>query len=335
MRLNSLTRLLPVLGVVLILSSETRATETAPPDYRVTYTAEGNLVTVKLENLGRQCKIAHFDAGVPTNLRLVGISPSVVKACNPGVTPLMQFTKINPDQPIQLAYQCNVEVPQNATPISPAKMSALPFGAHTPSSLVAHAVIQPSPLLGPTPLPAQPLDSAPAPHATPALPTPDLKFAYHLPFAAGERYTVIQGYHGQFTHQKEDALDFGMPLGTPIRAVRDGEVSVVISKFHDHEGGMDGLKYGASCNEIEIDHADGTTAFYRHMKHDGVTVSLHQKVKAGDIIGYVGMTGATTCPHLHVEIVDTYSRKDMKTLFRTATAPEGVELQERDCPTAL
>jgi murein DD-endopeptidase MepM/ murein hydrolase activator NlpD len=48
--------------------------------------------------------------------------------------------------------------------------------------------------------------------------------------------------------------------------------------------------------------ADGTYFFYGHMQRlaDGITIG--SKVKAGQVIGYVGKTGDTNTPHLHIEV---------------------------------
>lgn len=51
---------------------------------------------------------------------------------------------------------------------------------------------------------------------------------YNLPYDLLESFEVVQGYNGTFSHLNKNALDFGMPLGTPIMAIRDGIVVKVI-----------------------------------------------------------------------------------------------------------
>ncbi|WP_445455450.1 M23 family metallopeptidase [Flavobacterium sp. HNIBRBA15423] len=84
-------------------------------------------------------------------------------------------------------------------------------------------------------------------------------------------------------------MDFTSPTGTPIYATGDG----VILKADNSLSG-----YG---NHIEINHGYGYVTLYAHLSkyncHPG------QKVKRGDIIGYVGSTGRSEAPHLHYEVI--------------------------------
>src|SRR5690606_18670867 len=56
-----------------------------------------------------------------------------------------------------------------------------------------------------------------------ARPTP---YAYRLPYRAGQTYTVLQGFHGAFSHRgsNEYAVDFDCPVATPVLAARPGLV---------------------------------------------------------------------------------------------------------------
>ena len=83
--------------------------------------------------------------------------------------------------------------------------------------------------------------------------------------------------------------DFTARIGTPIYATGDGEVKLVESKF----GG-----YG---KQVEIDHGFGYITKYAHLSK--YIVKKGQKVKRGEIIGYVGSTGTSTAPHLHYEVI--------------------------------
>jgi len=80
-------------------------------------------------------------------------------------------------------------------------------------------------------------------------------------------------------------VDLSAPTGTPIVATRAGVVTVA-----SYEGGGAGYY-------VNINHLDGFVTRYMHMTH--FIVSEGQTVKAGQIIGYCGSTGASTGPHLH------------------------------------
>lgn len=83
-------------------------------------------------------------------------------------------------------------------------------------------------------------------------------------------------------------IDFSAPIGTPIYATADGVVDVQSVSFSG---------YGKT---IEIDHGFGYRSRYAHMH--GFAVSKGQKIKRGELIGYVGNTGLSTAPHLHYEV---------------------------------
>jgi len=82
-------------------------------------------------------------------------------------------------------------------------------------------------------------------------------------------------------------IDFGAPAGTPICATGDGTVEAV-----GWSGG-----YG---NRVIIDHGFGYKTLYGHCKT--MLVSVGQKVKRGDKIATVGMTGDATGNHVHYEV---------------------------------
>jgi murein DD-endopeptidase MepM/ murein hydrolase activator NlpD len=91
------------------------------------------------------------------------------------------------------------------------------------------------------------------------------------------------------TPELHTGIDFAAPEGTPIYATGDG----VIEKADDAEQG-----YG---NHIVINHGFGYETLYGHMSRMAVTVG--QKVKRGQIIGYVGCTGKCTGDHVHYEVI--------------------------------
>lgn len=83
-------------------------------------------------------------------------------------------------------------------------------------------------------------------------------------------------------------MDFTAPTSTDIYATGDGVVVEV-------ESSMRG--YG---NKVVIDHGFGYQTLYAHC--DRFNVKIGQKVKRGDVIGFVGNTGLSTAPHLHYEV---------------------------------
>jgi murein DD-endopeptidase MepM/ murein hydrolase activator NlpD len=96
---------------------------------------------------------------------------------------------------------------------------------------------------------------------------------------------LTQSIHGW------NAVDLGAARGTPIHAAADG--TVIIAR---NNGGWNG-GYG---NYVVITHDNGTQTLYAHMSH--AIVSAGEPVSSGQTIGYVGMTGLTTGPHLHFEV---------------------------------
>lgn len=82
-------------------------------------------------------------------------------------------------------------------------------------------------------------------------------------------------------------VDFTAPVGSAVRAPQDGVVTYA---------GWQG-SYGLT---LELRHTLGWSTLYAHLS--SVPVKVGQQVKWGDVIGYVGLTGLTTGPHLHYEI---------------------------------
>jgi murein DD-endopeptidase MepM/ murein hydrolase activator NlpD len=89
--------------------------------------------------------------------------------------------------------------------------------------------------------------------------------------------------------KKHYGMDFSAIRGTPIYATGDGKVV----RADNRASG-----YG---NHIRIDHGFGYISLYAHMSK--YNVKRGQKVKRGDIIGYVGNTGRSVASHLHYEIL--------------------------------
>ena len=88
-----------------------------------------------------------------------------------------------------------------------------------------------------------------------------------------------------------DGTDYGASCNTPLRAAADG---VVTERYYN-------AGYG---NRLMIDHGRINGKFmttgYNHATH--YTVKVGQRVKQGDVIGYVGSTGYSTGCHLHLMV---------------------------------
>lgn len=82
-------------------------------------------------------------------------------------------------------------------------------------------------------------------------------------------------------------VDIAADPGRPVRATADGIVS-----FSGWSGG--------NGNLVVLEHGFKFSTFYGHNKM--VTVKVGQKVKRGDIVGYIGSTGNSTGPHVHYEV---------------------------------
>ena len=95
------------------------------------------------------------------------------------------------------------------------------------------------------------------------------------------------------TRKMHYGMDYSAKVGTEIYATGDG----VVSKVKRSKRG-----YG---NYVKINHGFGYETLYAHMSK--YIVKKGQKVKRGEVIGYVGNTGISTAPHLHYEV-----RKDNK-----------------------
>jgi len=102
----------------------------------------------------------------------------------------------------------------------------------------------------------------------------------------------VHGEVTQFASWYHMALDIAAPYGTPIVAAKSGVVKAVSTGSYD--GG-----YG---NNIYIDNGDGYETHYAHM--EATNVSVGQSVVGGStVIGWIGLTGRTTGPHVHFEVL--------------------------------
>ena len=101
-------------------------------------------------------------------------------------------------------------------------------------------------------------------------------------FDANRMHPILNRIRGHM------GTDYAAPTGTPIHAAGDGRVS-----FEGTRGG-----YG---NAVMLLHSNSVSTLYGHMSRFARNIHLGSHVNQGDVIGYVGMTGLATGPHLHYE----------------------------------
>lgn len=124
---------------------------------------------------------------------------------------------------------------------------------------------------------------------------------YAYPLQPPNRYPVVQGNNGAFSHQGRSryAIDFAAPVGTPVLAARAGTV-IDLQQFYDKGGpSADFARY---ANYVVVLHRDGTTGEYYHLKYRGAAVHIGQQVNTGALLGYSGNTGFSSLPHLHFAV---------------------------------
>lgn len=109
-------------------------------------------------------------------------------------------------------------------------------------------------------------------------------------FSLGRRHPILG------TMRAHRGVDYAAPTGTPIKATGAGKIA-----FAGWRSG-----YG---NVVEIQHGQRYRTIYGHMSRFNKALKTGSKVEQGQIIGYVGMTGLATGPHLHYEFrVDNQHR---------------------------
>ncbi len=156
--------------------------------------------------------------------------------------------------------------------------------------VVVRAAVRIAPTPAPTPTPAPARAAAPAPTPTPAparaaapAPVATAVSSYNFVWPTVD---IITSYFGP-SHPL--GIDIRAPVGTPIKAAADGKVIFV--------GGTRCCSYGLY---VEVRHDGGFTSLYAHLR--GFAVKNGDEVTAGQIVGFAGLTGRTTGPHLHFEI---------------------------------
>lgn len=103
-------------------------------------------------------------------------------------------------------------------------------------------------------------------------------------FSAGRFHPILKRWRA---HR---GVDYAANSGTPIMATGDG---VIVKRGRN----------GGLGNAVEIQHPNGFVTRYGHMSRFASGQSVGTRVSQGEVIGYVGMTGLATGPHLHYEML--------------------------------
>jgi murein DD-endopeptidase MepM/ murein hydrolase activator NlpD len=123
--------------------------------------------------------------------------------------------------------------------------------------------------------------------------------------ASGFGYRIDPVYKTVKLHA---GLDFAAPQGTPIYATADGTVKVA------------GFSDGGYGNHVVINHGYGYETVYGHMVR--IKSRGGQRVKRGEVIGYVGSTGKSTGPHCHYEVRKNGQKLDPVYFFYNDLSPQ-------------
>jgi murein DD-endopeptidase MepM/ murein hydrolase activator NlpD len=102
--------------------------------------------------------------------------------------------------------------------------------------------------------------------------------------------------------------DYAAPVGTPVHAAGDGRVS-----FKGERGG-----YG---NAVVLSHGDSVATLYGHLSRFAKNLRVGSYVQQGEVIGYVGMSGLATGPHLHYEYLMNGVHKNPQTVRLPGAEP--------------
>lgn len=147
------------------------------------------------------------------------------------------------------------------------------------------------------------------------------EFICRYPFDI-KRYEIkILRPEGKFAHENfpesRYAVDFGLPLGSPVLAVKKGTIVLVKHDSDDYFTPKQSINLAMSelmklavrsLNYVVINHENGTVTEYCHLSKNKV-VSEKQSVEEGDIIGYTGRSGFMDLDHLHFNAGKIENRK--------------------------
>lgn len=144
-----------------------------------------------------------------------------------------------------------------------------------------------------------------------------------LPFSPDLGVDILQGFHGPYSHKRFSptkdlsyAVDFKLPIGTPVLVGKSGVVALVFDIGDKCYQGTDAnignaLVWGET-NYAIIDHTDGTMGLYSHLRKNSGVLKSGQEVQAGQMIAVTGLSGwVGPVPHLHFYI---YRKADYQSI---------------------
>ncbi len=121
-------------------------------------------------------------------------------------------------------------------------------------------------------------------------------------FSLGRLHPILN------TMRAHKGVDFAAPIGTRVKASGDGIVEFA------------GIKNGYG-NVIVLHHSNNINTVYGHLSAFAKNLHHGTKVSQGDVIGYVGMTGLATGPHLHYEFLVNGEHRDPQTVSLPSAVP--------------
>ena len=122
---------------------------------------------------------------------------------------------------------------------------------------------------------------------------------YYIPISQSSLQQIDRTTSPAHVFSLRNAIDFIAPIETPVLAAADGIVTFV--KDDSNIGGPY-PSYWDYTNFIIIEHSNGEYSRYDHLEYHSAKVKVGQKVKAGQEIAKIGMTGYTYIPHLHFQV---------------------------------
>jgi murein DD-endopeptidase MepM/ murein hydrolase activator NlpD len=200
---------------------------------------------------------------------------TIAKKYGADANEIAQFNGLDPDQALVVGSTIIIPGGELTAPHPASSGSSAPHTQPVPSTQILQGNYASGNLI---PLSHNPAE--PARGIGPVGTTAEIDY-YTSPVA---NFIQTQNIHGY------NAVDLAAPRGTPIMAAADGVV--IIARSGGRNGG-----YGSY---VVINHDNGSQTLYAHMSK--VAAVPGEQVVQGQVIGYVGMTGDATGPHVHFEI---------------------------------
>jgi len=130
-------------------------------------------------------------------------------------------------------------------------------------------------------------------------------------FTLSRRHPILN------TIRAHKGTDYAAPSGTPIVAAGDGRITWA-------------SRNGSFGNLVTIQHGERFETKYAHLSSFARSARVGARVKQGDIIGYVGMTGGATGPHLHYEFLVDGVHRNPRTVHDMLPKAESVPAEEME-----